>query len=126
MRLKTLVALVSSVVLLAACAMAQYGDESDGKSQSPATIEGCVSVADGSNGRYTLTDPSGAVYLLTGYTNRLRAYVGQTIRVRGISSGVVHTPGAMTEGTDNQAQPSLSVHSFRRISGVCHDASNNP
>jgi hypothetical protein len=126
MKLKTLVVLVTSVVLLTACAMAQYGDESNGKTQSPATIEGCLSVANGSDGRYTLTDPSGAVYLLTGYTNRLRAYVGQTIRVKGISSVVVHTPGAMTEGTDNEAQPSLSVHSFTRISGICHGTSNNP
>lgn len=133
MKIKKMIVLVSALVLLTACTMAQYGDEAaqygdeaNGKTQSPATLEGCVSVANGSDGRYTLTVPSGEVYQLTGNLNRLGAYVGQTIRVRGISSVIVYTPGAISEGTDNDAHASLSVHSFRRISGVCSGTSNNP
>ena len=133
MKMKKLAVLIPALALLTPCAMAQYGDEAaqygdntNSVTQWPAIVEGCVSVANGSDAGYTLTVPSGAVYQLTGNTHRLRAYVGQTIRVRGISSVTVYTPGAMSEGTDSQAQPSLSVDSFRRISGVCQGTSNNP
>ena len=118
--------LISILLLSAAWAAAQYDDSSNSVSRSKVTVEGCLSIANGSNGRYTLTDPSGAVYRLTGNTNRLRLYVGQTIRVSGISSVMVYTPGAISEGTDTQAEPTLSVDFFKRISGVCHGTSNNP
>jgi hypothetical protein len=131
MKIKKMAVLIPALVLLTAGAMAQYtppqyGDEANSESRSAATVEGCLSVADGSDARYTLTDASGEVYRLTGDTDRLQAYVGQTIRVRGINSSVVYTPGAMSEGTDEDAQATLSVRSFRRISGVCQGTSNNP
>jgi hypothetical protein len=89
--------------------------------QSNTTIEGCL---DGAVGNYTLTDRAGATYKLTGNAKQLNAHVGETIQVTGVITPVVHVPGAMSEGT--QTQPTLSVVSLKKISGVCNDANNIP
>jgi hypothetical protein len=89
--------------------------------QSKTTIEGCL---DGAIGNYILTDRAGATYRLSGNAEQLKAHVGETIRVTGVVTPVVHVPGAMSEGTETQ--PTLSVISFKRVSGVCNDANNIP
>jgi hypothetical protein len=85
--------------------------------QSNTTIEGCL---DGAIGSYTLTDRAGASYRLTGNTALLKIHVGETVRV----TPVVHVPGAMNEGTETQ--PTLSVISLKRVSGICNDANSIP
>jgi hypothetical protein len=89
--------------------------------QSNTTIEGCL---DGAIGNYTLTDRAGATYKLTGNAEQLNGHVGETVRVTGVVTSVVHVPGAMSEGT--QTQPTLSVISLKKVSGVCNDANNIP
>jgi hypothetical protein len=89
--------------------------------QSNTTIEGCL---DGAVENYTLTDSAGATYKLTGNAEQLKAHVGETIRVTGIVTPVVHVPGAMSEGTKTQA--TLSVISLKQVSDVCKDANDIP
>jgi hypothetical protein len=89
--------------------------------QSNTTIEGCL---DGAIGSYTLTDRAGASYRLTGNTALLKIHVGETVRVTGRVTPVVHVPGAMNEGTETQ--PTLSVISLKRVSGICNDANSIP
>ena len=115
--------LISILLLSAAWAVAQYGGGSENESQpntSKITVAGCLDVA---AGNYTLTDPSGAVYQLTGKTEKLKAHVGQTLRVTAISSPVVNVPGSMSEGTESL--PTLSVVSFKQVSGICSNGANN-
>jgi hypothetical protein len=121
--MRKIVVLISALLLLIACTMAQYGSGSDNQSRPNKSIiimEGCLGET---YGNYDLTDPSGASYQLTGKTEKLRGHIGQTIRVTAISSPVVYVPGSMSEGTETQ--PTLSVITFKRLSGVCTNGANN-
>jgi hypothetical protein len=123
MNIKKIVVLISSLLLLTTCTMAQYGGGSDNLSQpdkSLIIVEGCLGQT---YGNFDLTDPSGASYQLTGKTEKLSGHIGQTIRVTATSTPVVHVPGSMSEGTETQ--PTLTVISFRRLSGVCTNGANN-
>jgi len=119
------ISLLSSILLLSAVwAAAQYDSDSQSESTTvsrKATVEGCL---DGAIGNYTLTDYAGVSYRITGNTEPLKAHAGETMRVTGVVTPVVHVPGAMSEGIETQ--PTLSVVSFQRISAVCNDASNIP
>jgi hypothetical protein len=124
--------LVSILLLSAAWAMAQNGaDRNDQTSGGHVTVEGCLSEA---GGNFTLTSQSGMSYQLTGNTDRLQDHVGQTIRVKGFSTPEAgaapnsmsegQAPDSMSEGADanaqaQQAQPMLSVRSFKRVSSNC-------
>jgi hypothetical protein len=117
--------LLSSILLLSTVwAAAQNDSDSDSESStasSKMTVEGCL---DGAIGNYTLTDHAGASYQLTGDLEQLKAHVGETMRVTGVVTPIVHVPGAMSEGTETQ--PTLSVTSLKRISTVCRDADYIP
>lgn len=117
--------LLSSILLLSAVwAAAQYDSDSGSESTTASrkmTVEGCL---DGAIGNYILTDYAGVTYRITGNAERLKPHVGETIRVTGVVTPVVHVPGAMSEGIETQ--PTLSVLSFQRISAVCNDASYLP
>ena len=119
------ISLLSLILLLStASVVAQNNNNSDLVTQpvsSRATIVGCL---DGAAGTYTLTNFSGASFQLTGSPEQLNAHVGETMQVTGIVTPVVHVPGAISEGT--RTEPTLSVISFRRISGVCVDANYLP
>ena len=78
------------------------------------TIVGCLAADEGG---YTLTDRSGAIYQLTGETGKLRAHVGHTMQVTGVSTSVMHQPGSMSEGM--RTQPTLSVVSFKHVKADC-------
>ncbi len=121
--------LVSILLLSAAWAMAQNGaDRNDQTSGGHVTVEGCLSEA---GGNFTLTSQSGMSYQLTGNTDRLQDHVGQTIRVKGFGTpeagAASQAPNSMSEGADaadanaqaQQAQPMLSVRSFKRVSSNC-------
>jgi hypothetical protein len=121
--------LLSSILLLSAVWMvaqsendsSESGTSTDYPLSSRATVVGCL---DGAIGNYTLTNAAGATYQLTGNTEPLKAHVGETMRVTGILTPVVHTPGAMSEGT--RTEPTLSVIGFQRVSQVCGDNNNIP
>jgi hypothetical protein len=115
--------LLNSILLLSAvwAVGQQYGSDSNGETKFNMTVEGCLSDA---IGNYTLTDYAGASYQLTGNTEQLKTHDGETVRVTGVVTSIVHVPGAMSEGTTTQ--PTLSVVSFRRISGVCREPDNIP
>jgi hypothetical protein len=121
--------LLSCVLLLStAWAVAQYDPDAPSQSTTtaaPATmaVEGCLELdLDGPIGDYTLIDYGGATYQLTGSTAKLKSHVGETVRVTGVVTPVVNIPGAISEGT--RPQPTLSVSSIQRLSGVCSDANN--
>jgi hypothetical protein len=117
---------IAMLLLCATWAVAQYGGGYASQSQPDAnkvSVAGCLDMSNGIPGNFILTDASGAVYQLTGKTEKLKDHVGQTIRVTAIGKPVVNVPGAMSEGTG--ALPTLSVISFKRLSGVCQGASNN-
>jgi hypothetical protein len=125
MNMRKFIVLASAVVLSAACTMAQYGGGFDEGSQSQdATnliiVEGCLGQ---SVGAYKLTDPAGAKYQLTGKTEKLKEHIGQTIRVTATSAPSLNVPGSISEGTE--AQPTLLVISFKRLSDVCTKSANN-
>jgi Protein of unknown function (DUF5818) len=114
--------LLTSILLLSAIfAVAQYDndhhdrdrDRDRDRDQSKVTVEGCLS---GGDGNFLLTDNSGNSYQLTGDTARLNNHVGHTVRVTGINS-MGGEPGSMSEETG--AQQTLSVLSFKHISGRC-------
>ncbi len=116
--------LLSSILLLSAVwAAAQVDSNSDSEQtiSTRLTVEGCL---EGAIGNYTVTDFAGASYQLTGDTEQLKSHVGDTVRVTGEFTPVVHIPYTTSEGT--QTEPTLSVTSFRRISGVCSDAIGIP
>lgn len=117
--------LLNSILLLlsAVWAAAQADTDSDSEQtiSTKLTVEGCL---EGAIGNYTVTDYAGASYQLTGDTEPLKSLVGDTVRVTGEFTPVVHIPYAMSEGT--QTQPTLSVTSFKRVSGVCNDANGIP
>lgn len=110
--------LISILLLPALWAMAQYGGSSDFPDTTPVTMKvtivGCLA---GDEGGYTLTDRSGAIYQLTGETGKLRAHVGHTMQVTGVSTSVMHQPGSMSEGT--RTHPTLSVVSFKHVKADC-------
>jgi hypothetical protein len=123
MTMRSIFLLISILLLSAAWAVAQY-ENPDSDSQANASRVSMAGCLDGASGSYTLTDAGGAVYRLTGKTEQLKAHIGQTIRVTAMSNPVVNVPGSMSEGT--QTLPTLSVISFKRLSGVCNFASNTP
>ena len=119
------ICLLSAILLLVfACSAAQYGGsnaEPPGWALSYQTIlEGCLG---GAAGNYTLTLPTGSVLPLTGNTEGMQAYVGEKVQVNGVSTPIEHAPGSMSEGTETQ--PTMNVHSFVAISGVCSPTSNS-
>jgi hypothetical protein len=121
MSMRKMVVMFSVLSLLTACSMAQYG--SSGESQpykNLIIVQGCL---DETLGSYNLTDPSGAGYVLTGKTAKLKGHVGQTIRVTATSQPLVNVPGSMSEGT--ATHPGLSVISFQKVSGVCTNGAND-
>jgi len=122
MTMRNIVVLFSALVLLAACTMAQYAspDSVSQTNKSLIIVEGCLGQT---VGNYQLTDPSGSSYQLTGKTEKLKGHIGQTIRVTASSRPVVNVPGSMSEGTETQ--PTLSVISFKKLSGVCTNGENN-
>jgi hypothetical protein len=116
--------LLSSILLLSACwAVAQDSNmpQSTGQSSNAAsTVEGCLSV---DNGSYTLSDPTGTAYHLTGDTSKLQAHVGHTIQVTGTISDTNVSKmegGAMSAPADSHA--TLNVSSFKHISPSCKGA----
>jgi hypothetical protein len=117
--------LLSSILLLSAVwAVAQYGSSSENGTETISierSVEGCL---DGAIGSYTLTDSAGASYRLTGDTEQLKPHVGETLKVTGMVTPIVHEPGAMSEGTETE--PTLSIISFRRVSLLCGDTNNIP
>ncbi len=117
--------LLSAILLLTAVwVVAQSEGTSKNESDAPAaqmTLEGCV---DGAIGNYALIDPAGASYPLTGKTEQLKNLVGDTVRVTGIVTPVVHVPGAMSEGLETQ--PTVSVISVKLVSEVCGDTNSIP
>lgn len=116
--------LLASILMLSPMwVLAQYGSNSeDTTSRSTTarrmTIEGCL---DGAIGNYTLTDPAGTSYRLTGNPEKLKAYVGDTMRITGVVTPLAYVPGAMSEGTETQ--PTLSVISLKLVSAVCDNTS---
>lgn len=122
--MRSLMSLASVFLLASASVMAQETGVPNNESGAPSyrtTIEGCLS---GAIGNYTLTDYSGASYQLTGNSEQLKAHVGDTVRLSGVLTPISHVPLAMSEGT--QTQPTLSVSSLQKISGVCKDNNNLP
>jgi hypothetical protein len=122
--MRGIILLCSMILLSVAWSVAQQESDSDsdnGTTSRKVTVEGCL---DGAIGNYTLTDRAGASYQLTGNTEQLKAHVGETMRVTGVVTPIVHVPGAMSEGTETQ--PTLSVMVFKRTSGICSDADNLP
>lgn len=122
--MRTIMLFSSLLLLTAAGAMAQVDNTSDNDNKTistEVTVEGCLA---GAVGSYTLTDYAGASYQLSGSTEPLKAHDGETLRVTGVVTSIVHVPGAINEGT--QTQPSLSVISFKQVSAVCNDASDLP
>jgi hypothetical protein len=120
--------LISSLLLLSSIwAAAQYEAQSN-TSQSSSdsnkmTVQGCLS---GSPGSYSLMDKSGTTYQLTGDTAKLQAHVGHTIQVTGTSSASSAGSSSSTMGkpvgsmsTPADAQPTLSVTSFKHVSPSC-------
>jgi hypothetical protein len=123
MTMRRIVVLISALLLVTACTMAQYGGGSGNESQSDKNliiVEGCLGQT---SGNYDLTDPAGAIYQLSGKTEKLGGHIGQTIRVTATSKPVVNVPGSMSEGTESQ--PALSIISFKQLSGVCTNGANN-
>jgi hypothetical protein len=121
--MRRIVLMIAMFLLPAVWAVAQYdsGPNSESTNSTKTIIEGCLT---GAIGNYTLTNFAGASYRLTGKTERLKAHVGETVRVTGVFTPVVYVPGSMSEGTETQ--PSLSVISFRRVSGVCTERNSLP
>jgi hypothetical protein len=80
-------------------------------SSSHTTVEGCLSGADG---KYTLTDKSGAAYQLTGDTSKLAEHVGHEIKVTGSAgAGSAASAGGAAGGQ------SLDVSSVKMVSKTC-------
>jgi hypothetical protein len=117
-----------SCILVLSTVWAVAQNDPDAPSQSTTTtttmtVEGCLELdPNGSIGSYTLTNYGGASYQLTGSAAKLKPHVGETVRVTGMATPVVNVPGAISEGT--RTQPTLSVTSIKRISGVCSDSNN--
>ncbi len=122
--MRRIVLLSAIMVLCAVWAMAQYNSDSNSESNTPATEMILVGCLDGAIGNYTLTDAAGATYRLTGSTEQFRAHNDETVQVTAKVTPVVHVPGAMSEGLETQ--PTLSVTSVKRISGVCGDTNSLP
>jgi hypothetical protein len=119
------ICLLSAILLLfGACAAAQYGGnnaEPPGRALAyQTTLEGCLG---GAAGSYTLTLPTGSVLPLTGNTEELHSFVGERVQVTGVATPIAHAPGSMSEGTETQ--PTMEVHSFVALSGVCSTTSNS-
>src|ERR1039458_8227104 len=101
--MRKIILLSSIFLLLSLWAVAQYDSDSDSArktASSKMTVEGCI---EGAIGNYTLTDHAGTSYQLTGKAEELKLYVGDTMRVTGVVTPVVHVPGAMSEGTEMRA-----------------------
>lgn len=120
--------LLSSIFLLSTVwAVAQYDSQSSASSQSSSsemsktTLQGCLS---GSDGNYTLTDQSGAMYQLTGDTAKLDKHIGHTIQVTGTpttssaSSTTSGNPSGAMSGSA-EAQQMFNVTSFKHVSSKC-------
>lgn len=117
--------LLSAILLLSAVwAMAQYDSDSKSESNTSASKMTLVGCLDGAIGNYTLTDAAGATYQLTGSTEQFKAHNAETVQVTAEVKSVVHVPGVMSEGFETQ--PTLSVISVKRISGVCGDSNSLP
>jgi hypothetical protein len=126
--MRRIILLSCILVLSTAWAAVQYDPDAPSQSTTtaaPATmaVEGCLELdPNGPIGTYMLTNYGGASYQLTGSAAKLKPHVGETVRVTGVVTPVVNVPGAMSEGT--RTQPTLSVASIKRISGVCSDSNN--
>jgi hypothetical protein len=112
--------LLSCILLLSAvCTVAQNQSESgtSATGTNKMTVEGCLSE---SNGNYMLATKSGTTYQLTGDTASLQAHVGHTIQVTGTStSGESPMAGNHSMSKSADMQPTLSVASFKHVSGSC-------
>jgi hypothetical protein len=121
--------LLSSILLLPAMwTMAQSVSSSGGENQTDSRTTTVVGCMDGAVGNYTLTDHrTGAEYRLTGNTEQLKSLksnVLETMRVTGVFTPVVNLPYSVGEGTENE--PTLSIVSIQRVSGVCSDEEDLP
>jgi hypothetical protein len=113
--------LSAMLVLSAAWTLAQHEYDSTPNSNVASrtaayrtTVEGCLDIQ---SGNYILTLPSGSVFHLSGGKAQLTSHVGENVRITGVVTPVVNVPGATAEATETQ--PTLSVGSLMRVSGVC-------
>jgi hypothetical protein len=83
------------------------------------TVEGCLQ---DSNGNYTLTDKSGAMYQLTGDTSKLSDHVGHKVQITGTTAGSGSASSASGAGSPGSQQAILEVKSMKHISKTCKSA----
>ena len=116
-----------ALTLLLSVAWAQAQTESNQssrtKSESAATIQGCLQ---NSNGAYTLTDDSGKMYTLQGDTSKLAEHVGHEIQVTGAASTATSESSAKSPEsgttTSNAEQHTIQVQDVKHIATSCQSA----
>jgi len=108
---------ILSVATLAQAQQEPTGGYSQGSSGSAQrTVQGCLQ---GSDGSYTVTEPSGRSYSLVGDTWKLTPYIGREASISGTTYGAGSTDSTIGAEATGNPLPILNVHGAKQVSAQC-------